>query len=275
MMRNLILLGLPAGATALHLSGPMNDALGACRIAYCPEFTLASPDANMQGTGLNLPAFLAPPLNAVPFIYDMEYALNVFGSTAGGRTPGPFTYRAAPDTPQDLVATPTTDYGPAMACMCEKCGAEVEAIFQPVGRMVCAALQKPLPCQAEFEACQAVTTRPTGYSGTQAGMDLLYPTVSRERACAEEWRPRASNSPPTCLCAGIAPACDKRRRISRRLDGQLGRVPAGGCLRRLQSRAPTRRKPRRCVRRWRCPRSQGRRGVRGVVAQRRVREEWH
>ena len=182
MMRNLILLGLPAGATALHLSGPMNDALGACRIAYCPEFTLASPDANIQGTGLSLPAFLAPPLNAVPFIYDMEYALNVFGSTAGGRTPGPFNYRAAPDQPQNLTATPTTDYGPAMACMCEKCGAEVEAIFQPVGRAVCQAVapEAPLPCQAEFDACQAATTRPEGYTGTAAEMNISYPPVSTD-----------------------------------------------------------------------------------------------
>ena len=137
-MRSLILLGLPAVATALHLSGPMNDALGACRATMCPEFNMVAPDADIQGTGLNLAAFLAPPLNAVPFIYDMEYALNVFGSTAGGRTPGPFNYRATPTSPdnpvpQDLIATPNFDYGPSMQCMCEKCGAMVEAIFQPVG----------------------------------------------------------------------------------------------------------------------------------------------
>ena len=84
--------------------------------------------------------------------------------------------------PQDLTATPTTDYGPSMACMCEKCGAMVEAIFQPVGRMVCQALGKPLPCTDEFEACQAATTRPDGYTGTQADMNLVYPAVSRERA---------------------------------------------------------------------------------------------
>ena len=248
MMRSLILLGLPAVATALHLNGPMNDALGACRAAMCPEFNMVAPDADIQGTGLNLAAFLAPPLNAVPFIYDMEYALNVFGSTAGGLTPGPFNYRATPTSPdnpvpQGLTATPTTDYGPSMACMCEKCGAMIEAIFQPVGRMVCQALGKPLPCTDEFEACQAATTRPDGYTGTQADMNLVYPPVSSQRARAEQWHPRASNSPPTCLCAGDAPASAGGRRNpgDRPLDGQLGRVPAGGYLRRLQGRVPTRR----------------------------------
>ena len=179
MMRSLMLLGLPAGASALHLSGPMNDAMIACGQANCPEFmALMAPDADIQGTGLHLAAFLAPPLNAVPFTYDMEYALNVFGSTAGGRTPGPFNYRVEPGQPQDLTATPTSDHGPAMACMCEKCGAMVEAIFQPVGRFVCQEVGFDLPCQAEFEACQAATTRPAGYSGTEAGMDVVYPQVS-------------------------------------------------------------------------------------------------
>ena len=110
MMRSLMLLGLPAVATALHLAGPMNDALGACRATMCPEFDMVAPDANIQGTGLNLAAFLAPPLNAVPFIYDMEYALNVFGSTAGGRTPRAFQLsRNAQLTGQPRPAGPHRD----------------------------------------------------------------------------------------------------------------------------------------------------------------------
>lgn len=186
MMRSLLMLALP-GASAIHLGGPMNDAMVACRAANCPDFTLMSPDANVAGTGLPLTMFLAPPMNANPFIYDMEYALNVFGFTDNGaRTPGEFSYRAAAGTPQNLTATSTEDQSAGFACMCEKCGAMVEAIFQPVGRWACAAVGFDLPCQSEFDACQAATTRPDGYTGSAAGMDIAYPPVSRYRllACA-------------------------------------------------------------------------------------------
>ena len=191
-MRSLSLLGLPLAA-AVHLNGPMNDALVACGAKNCPAFMAKmAPTGNVQGTGLPLSAFLAPPFNAVPFIYQMEYALNVFGFTDGGaRTAGPFNYRAAANSPenpvpQDLTATPTDDDTEIISCMCANCGAMVEAIFQPVGRAVCQAVGAPLPCQAEFDACQAATTRPAGYSGTVAGMDLAYPPVSTATiACAQ------------------------------------------------------------------------------------------
>jgi hypothetical protein len=187
MMRGLMLLGLPAAASAVHLSGPMNDAMVACGMANCPAFmALMAPGADIQGTGLPLSAFLAPPLNAVPFIYNMEYALNVMGYTAGGtRTPGEFSYRNTNNSPgapvpQNLTATATTDHSAAFGCMCTNCGAMVEAIFQPIGRSVCQAVvpASPLPCQTEFDACQAATTRPDGYTGTAADMNLAYPPVS-------------------------------------------------------------------------------------------------
>ena len=184
-MRSLMLLGglLPAGA--VHLAGPMNDAMVACGAANCPDFmALMGPNGDVAGTGLPLSAFLAPPLNAVPFIYDMEYALNVMGYTKGGaRTPGSFNYRATANSadnpvPQDQTATATVDTTAIFGCMCEKCGGMVEAIFQPVGRAVCAEVGFPLPCQTEFDACQAATSRPTGFTGTAAGMDIEYPPVS-------------------------------------------------------------------------------------------------
>jgi hypothetical protein len=189
MMRSLILLGLPAVATAVHLAGPMNDAMVACGAANCPAFMAKMAETgDVQGTGLPLSAFLAPPFNAVPFIYNMEYALNVFGFTDGGaRTPGAFNYRAAPNSadnpvPQDQTATATDDDTEIIRCMCTNCGAMVEAIFQPVGRAVCQAVapEAPLPCQAEFDACQAATTRPDGYSGTAAEMNIAYPPVSTD-----------------------------------------------------------------------------------------------
>ena len=187
MMRGLMLLGLPAAASAVHLSGPMNDAMVACGMANCPEFmALMAPGADVAGTGLPLSAFLAPPLNAVPFIYNMDCALNVMGWTnEGARTPGPFNYRATPNSPdapvpQDQTATATEDKSAAFACMCHNCGAMVESIFQPVGRSVCQAIgADPLPCQTEFDACQAATTRPTGTTGSAATFDLVYPTVSK------------------------------------------------------------------------------------------------
>jgi hypothetical protein len=187
MMRSLMLLGLPAAASAVHLDGPMNDAMVACGMANCPAFMqLMAPGADVQGTGLALSAFLAPPLNAVPMIYDMDYALNVIGWTNNGtRTPGPFNYRTTPTSPdnpvlQDQTATATDDHSAAFACMCNNCAASVESIFQPVGRAVCQAIgAAPLPCQAEFDACQAATTRPAGTTGSAATFDLVYPQVSK------------------------------------------------------------------------------------------------
>eukprot|EP01052_Picozoa_sp_SAG31_P045298 SAG31_NODE_8215_length_1494_cov_3.767025_1_plen_413_part_10 len=179
-----------ATASAVHLAGPMNDAMQACGVANCPAFMAHMSSAgDIQGTGLPLSSFLAPPFNAVPFIYNMEYALDVMGyaGTADSpRTPGEFLYRATPNSvdapvPQDLTAggADATDISGDFACMCENCGAMVEAIFQPIGRAVCGELGFPLPCQAEFDTCQAATPdgRPDGYTGSAAGLDLVYPVL--------------------------------------------------------------------------------------------------
>lgn len=182
VMRSLMILGwlVPAGAT--HPGGAMNDAMIECVAANRPDFmALMAPGADVASTGLSL--------NASPFIYDMGTARNVVGYTEGGtRTSGSVTSGSvnchatmnSPDAvaPQDLTTTATIDNSAIFGCICEKRGAMVEAIFQPVGCAVCAQMGFPLPCQTEFDACQVATTRADGFTRTAAGMDIVYPPVS-------------------------------------------------------------------------------------------------
>ena len=100
-------------------------------------------------------SFASPPFNSNPFIYNMAYATAVLG--LNGAT-GNFSYRnesAATGATQDKTATATTDYTTMFACVCQNCGATIEAIFQPIGRAICKTVGQDLPCASEFDACKA------------------------------------------------------------------------------------------------------------------------
>merc|ERR1719230_1720894 len=85
--------------------------------------------------------------------------------------------------------------------MCQNCGAMVEAIFQPVGRFACAAVGHELPCQA-------ATTRPAGYSGTAADMDITYPTISPPRDADGNWIPSSDVCQPEATFGAYKAAYD-------------------------------------------------------------------
>ena len=175
MLRTFALGALASAATAAHLSGPVDDRMNACFEANCPAFSgfMAAPD--FQGTGMPFSTFVSPPMNSVPFIYDMPYAIAVLG--LDGNASAEFTYRDTAGQPQNLTATATTDYSDMFECVCTSCGSSVEAIFQPIGRAICTSIGVDLPCQDEFDACKTANAGTGGYTGSLAGRDLVYPAV--------------------------------------------------------------------------------------------------
>lgn len=172
-LRTLALTSLSAIGAANHLAGPMQSRMDACMAEKCAAFSTFQTSPNFAGTGLSFAAFTSPPMNSVPFIYDMDYAL-----TAMGYKSGTFSYRNVSGQPQNLTADSSGyNHTDVFSCMCEKCGSTLEAIFQPVGRMICTMVGHDLPCQTEFDACVAANGAGAGATGSLAGADLKYPPV--------------------------------------------------------------------------------------------------
>jgi hypothetical protein len=172
-LRTLALASLAAGAAANHLAGPMQDRMNACMADKCAAFSTFQTAPNFAGTGMTFATFTTPPKNSVPFIYDMDYALTAMGFKSGN-----FSYRAVDGAPQNLTADSSSyNHTDVFSCMCQHCGSTLEAIFQPVGRMICTMVGHNLPCQTEFDACTAANGVGTGATGSLAGGDLKYPAV--------------------------------------------------------------------------------------------------
>ena len=92
---------LAGTARANHLAGPMQDRMGACMKKHCPDFNTFNNAPNFNGLGVPFATFITPPMNAVPFIYDMPYMMKVIGYTNGT-----YKYRAKPGQPQNLTTVP-------------------------------------------------------------------------------------------------------------------------------------------------------------------------
>ena len=159
--------------SALHLSGPMQDRMNACFAKECPEALAILTAQNFQDTTISYSDFVNPSRNGINMLTDMQYALSVFGFINAT-----FQYKITPEQEDMLMGFPTANYTTAMQCACTACGSTVEAIFQPIGRPVCAAFGTPLPCHAEYEACTAANGYGPGSSGSIEDMDLVYPWVS-------------------------------------------------------------------------------------------------
>eukprot|EP01047_Picozoa_sp_COSAG01_P075614 COSAG01_NODE_13011_length_1649_cov_2.258065_1_plen_284_part_00 len=210
-LRTLALASLAAGAAANHLAGPMQDRMNACMADKCAAFSTFQTAANFAGTGMTFAAFTSPPMNSVPFIYDMDYALTAMGFKSGN-----FSYRAVQGAPQNLTADSSSyNHTDVFSCMCDKCGSTLEAIFQPVGRMICTMVGYNLPCQTEFDACTAANGVGTGATGSLAGGDLKYPAAGgggNRAKGASVCHPEAAfygyqvgwNLTADCNCAGTA-----------------------------------------------------------------------
>jgi hypothetical protein len=205
---------LAAVAQAAHLAGPMDDRLKACIATNCPAMGQAMNAPNFGGLGVNLNgmssfgAFVAPPMNGGYFINDMNYALRVMGYINK-----PITYRKVMNGPATVTATVNSNITDAFICGCEKCAATVEAIFQPVGRMVCKKFGHDLPCATEMDACIKDNPLPTSIStGSMATDDLKFtPVPAGKKNSAVCW-PEASfsaykvgwNLTKDCNAAGTA-----------------------------------------------------------------------
>jgi hypothetical protein len=216
MKRAVTLSALAAAAQAAHLTGPMDDRLKACIAENCPAMGQASRTTvqslpadplpgrstrvlcsvsrshsvspartqamnapNYGGLGVNMEgkssfgAFVAPPMNGGLFINDMNYALRTMGYLSK-----PITYRKVPGGPVNSTATVNKNITDAFVCGCSKCGATVEAIFQPVGRMVCKKFGHDLPCATEMDACIKANPLPASIStGSMATEDLKFTPV--------------------------------------------------------------------------------------------------
>ena len=167
-------IGLSSNSVAaLHLSGPMQDRMNACFAENCPEVVAFLTAPNFQDTSISYGDFVNPKQNGISMTTNMQYALSAFGFINAT-----FEYKITPEQEDMLVGFPTANYTTGMQCACTKCGSTLEAIFQPIGRPVCAAMGTPLPCHAEYETCTSVNGYGPGASGSIENMDLVYPFVS-------------------------------------------------------------------------------------------------
>ena len=176
----LLLLVAPA-AVANHLLGPMDDRSKACTADKCAAFNTMNTAPNFNGLGMSFATFTRPDVNSDPFIYDMAYALNVIGYTNNS-----YLYRPCKDgaaggsctDPQNLTAVPHENLTATFSCMCENCAATLEAIFQPIGRAICSAIGKDLPCAKEFDDCKKANAGKITSTGSLAAKNLKYPAVT-------------------------------------------------------------------------------------------------
>ena len=167
-------IGLSSNSVAaLHLSGPMQDRLNVCFAEKCPELVAFLTAPNFQDTTISYSDFVSPPLNGISMLTSMQYALTAFGFINAT-----FEYKITPEQEDMLVGFPTANNTIAMQCACTACGSTLEAILQPTGRSVCAAIGTPLPCHAEYGACTSANGYGPGASGSIEAMDLVYPWVS-------------------------------------------------------------------------------------------------
>jgi hypothetical protein len=147
-------------------------------------------------------------MNGGLFINDMNYALRTMGYISK-----PITYRKVPKGPINNTATVNKNITDAFICGCSKCGATVEAIFQPVGRMVCKKFGYDLPCAAEMDACIKANPLPASIStGSMATDDLKFTPVPPGKKNSAVCWPEASfsaykvgwNLTKDCNAAGTA-----------------------------------------------------------------------
>lgn len=107
-MRLCTLAAFVSGASALHLSGPMDDRLNACSALHCPDSWGPDPD-DFDGMGISFPTFVNPATgNSGRFLYELEYVLNVLGHD-DGRTLGEYTYYDGEMTDATCASTDAND----------------------------------------------------------------------------------------------------------------------------------------------------------------------
>lgn len=161
MMRLCTLAAFVSGASALHLSGPMDDRLSACAAEHCPDSWGSDPE-DYDGMGISFPTFVNPATgNSGRFLYDLDYVLDVLGYDTEARPKGAYTYYDGDMTTATCVETAQVSVT-ADATACTAAGADEAACEAVMKSEITASAGSAATCAAtaagtDDEACACVT----------------------------------------------------------------------------------------------------------------------